>query len=146
MLRGYSRRTLTAEEVTKTCEVLLAAALHRRCNYWLLDGRVSHHQQPVELHEWLEHDYYPRVRAQLGQSPCIAFLVDPRQWPSLQQFGHSAPLEWPALEARVGWFQEEAAALAWLRAQGAHARERKKMQAATARPDRSRGEQLIFNF
>ncbi|WP_426059224.1 hypothetical protein [Hymenobacter sp. B1770] len=145
LLRGRTRRALTAEEITKTCEVLLAAALRRRCRYWLLDGRVSPQEQPVELHEWLEEDYFPRVRAQLGQTPCIALLVAPSMWQGLQQPGYDPLGAWPAWGARVGWFKDEEPALAWLRQQGAQESGHKSVL-TPGTGHKSRVEQLQFNF
>ncbi|MFC7668820.1 hypothetical protein ACFQT0_16685 [Hymenobacter humi] len=146
-MRGRSRRTLSAEEVTLTCEVLLAAALHRRCAYWLLDGRVSRQEQPVELHEWLHEEYFPRVRTELGQPPCIALLVAPVFYKQLLAMAHNAPVEWPTWGARVNCFKEEDAALAWLRQQGAQERERTRLLAAsTGTKGAWSGKQLSFHF
>ncbi|SFP88433.1 hypothetical protein [Hymenobacter arizonensis] len=145
LLRGRTRRALTAEEITKTCEVLLAAALRRRCRYWLLDGRVSPQEQPAALHEWLEEDYFPRVRAQLGLFPCIAMVVAPSMWQGLQQPSLDPLSAWPAWGARVGWFKEEEPALAWLRKQGAHECGPKSML-PPALDYKKQGEQLRFNF
>lgn len=149
LLRGRTRRALSAEEVTKTCEFLLAIARRRRCPYWLLDGRESLLTQPLELHEWLQADYFPRVRVQLGQPPCIALLVAPDLCSDLQQPGYEATItEWPAWGARVGWFTEESTALAWLRRQEAHARERHQQLAPSAprMGPAAAGGQLRFNF
>lgn len=145
LLRGRTRRALTAEEVTRTCEVLLAAALRRRCSFWLLDGRVNTNPHPMELHEWLQEDYFPRVRAQLGQPPCIALLVAPSLWQGLTQIGLDAPAEWPSRGVRVGWFQEERDALAWLRYQGARERSRSQLAGKAPEPVWG-GQQLSFDF
>ncbi|ALW83958.1 hypothetical protein AUC43_01885 [Hymenobacter sedentarius] len=147
LLRGRLKRALSAEEVTKTCEVLLATATRRRCRYWLLDGRESSNAQPPQLHEWLEEDYFPRVRAQLGHPPCIALLVAPSLWQDLPKLGQEPVSEWPTWAARVGWFKEEEPALAWLQKHGAHERERQRLLAAsTGTASTWRGEQLRFNF
>lgn len=147
LLRGRTRRALTAEEITKTCEVLLAAALHRRCSFWLLDGRVSTTAHPAELHEWLQEDFFPRVRAQLGQPPCIALLVAPCLWQGMAGAGLHAPTQWPAWGARVGWFKEERDALVWLRHQGAQERSRLQLAGAEMQPaGRGKHQQLSFNF
>ena len=145
LLRGRTRRALTAEEITKTCEVLLAAALRRRCSFWLLDGRVNTTAHPMELHEWLQEDYFPRVRAQLGQLPCIALLVAPAMWQGLSQLGVNWPAEWPSWGARVGWFKEERDALAWLRQQGAQNRNRSQLTGRVPEPVWG-GKQLAFDF
>jgi hypothetical protein len=147
LLRGRTRRALSAEEITKTCEVLLAVALRRRCRYWLVDGRVSPDSPPLALHEWLQEDYFPRVRAQLGKAPCIALVVAPTLWQGLEQPGCDSLPEWPMWGARVGWFKEEGAALAWLRQQEAFERENTRLCNWSADEQLDcRGKQLCFNF
>ncbi|OGX86955.1 hypothetical protein BEN48_00945 [Hymenobacter glacialis] len=147
LLRGRTRRALTAEEVTKTCEVLLAAALRRRCSFWLLDGRVNTTAHTAELHEWLQEDYFPRVRAQLGHPPCIALLVAPCLWHDMASIGLDAPAQWPMWGARVGWFREERDALEWLRHQGAQARTRLQLTGEEWQPlIAGQYQQLSFNF
>ncbi|OGX85157.1 hypothetical protein BEN47_02160 [Hymenobacter lapidarius] len=147
LLRGRTRRALTAEEITRTCEVLLAAAIRRRCAFWLLDGRVNTTVHPAELHEWLQEDYFPRVRVQLGQPPCIALLVAPCLWQDMFSMGLDAPAQWPTWSARVGWFKEERDALAWLRHQGAQARTRLQLAGEERQPlQAGQYQQLSFNF
>ncbi len=147
LLRGRTRRALTAEEITKTCEVLLAAALRRKCSFWLLDGRVNTTAHSAELHDWLQEDYFPRVRAQLGQPPCIALLVAPGLWHDMSDMGLDAPAPWPMWGARVGWFKEEPAALEWLRHQGAQARTRLQLAGEERQPLLAgQYQQLSFNF
>lgn len=46
VLRGASLRALSAEEITESCELLLATAEAHLCPYWLLDGRHHRREQP----------------------------------------------------------------------------------------------------
>ncbi|WP_188559847.1 hypothetical protein [Hymenobacter glacieicola] len=117
VLRGRNPRALSAEEVTETCELLLAAAAQHRCPYWLLDGRANAEHQPVELHEWMREEYFPRVRAVLGQQLQVAFLVKPAVWHGLRERGYEAPQDWASFALHAGWFTEELPALAWLQRQ-----------------------------
>ena len=114
LLRGYNQRPLSAEEITHTCEALLATALHYDCRHWLLDGRSHQQAQPRELHEWMQEEYFPRVRAHLKGQPCIAFLVPRFVWEGLPAQGYENPLDSFAHDVRMGWFTAEEEALAWL--------------------------------
>ncbi|TGE24995.1 hypothetical protein E5K00_07285 [Hymenobacter aquaticus] len=119
LLTGISQRALHAEEITETCEVLLAAAARHHCPYWLLDGRANPCEQPATLHEWMREDYFPRVRAVLGRQPQVAFLVAPNLWPGLPQRGYGPPHCWESTMLHAAWFCEEDPAQAWLRRQRA---------------------------
>ena len=116
LLRGISLRTLSAEEVTEGAELMLKAARQQNCPYWLLDGRRHEHPQPPALHHWMQEEYFPRVRARLGQQPCLAFLALPMGQQSEQPEQLNVPLlqEWQTPAVRMGWFTDEAAARAWL--------------------------------
>jgi hypothetical protein len=113
-VRGCDLRPLSAEEITETCEVLLATARHYECQYWLLDGRSHQRAQPQALHHWMQEEYFPRVRAALGGQPCIAFLVPPFVWEGLPAQGYAQPLDSLAHGVRMGWFTQEQEALHWL--------------------------------
>ncbi|MBC6609244.1 hypothetical protein H8B13_20665 [Hymenobacter sp. BT188] len=130
LLKGRDRRPLSAEEITETCEVLLATAAHYRCRYWLLDGRAHQQAQPQELHAWMQEEYFPRVRAALGGQPCIAFLVPFFVWEGLSAQGYAQPLDSLAHGVRMGWFTQEEEALAWL----ARQRERQGNQTRYQKP------------
>jgi hypothetical protein len=114
LIRGRNQRLLQAEEVTETCELLLATALRHACPYWLLDGRSHQQEQPQALHNWMREEYFPRVASQLEQPVCIAFLVPGAVWAGLQAKGYDDPLDWHSPVARLGWFTEEGPALVWL--------------------------------
>jgi hypothetical protein len=117
LLRGSNPRTLSPVEITETCELLLATAEKHQCPYWLLDGRANAQHQPVELHEWMRDEYFPRVRATLGQRPHVAFLVAPEVWQGLNERGYEAPQDWTSFALHAGWFTEEPLAVAWLQLQ-----------------------------
>ena len=112
LVRGTSLRTLSAEEMTESAELLLRTARGQGCPFWLLDGRLHERPQPPALHLWMQEEFFPRVRAELGQQPCVAFLGLP-----IGQSGSSetALREWNTPAVRMNWFTDEAAALAWLR-------------------------------
>ena len=114
VLRGAAQRPLTAEEMTESCEWLLAQAQERACPYWLLDGRRHTGNQPLALHQWMQEEYFPRVRQALGRVPCVAFLVSAPVWAGLRSRGYDNPLDWHTPTARLGWFTDEAPARAWL--------------------------------
>lgn len=114
LIRGRSLRPLNAEEITVTCELLLATARHHSCAFWLLDGREHVRDQPQCLHDWMREEYLPRVRQVLGQTPCVAFLLPPAVWAGLPARGYPQPLDWQAHAACLGWFTDEAPALVWL--------------------------------
>lgn len=117
VLRGRNPRALQPEEVTEACELLLVAAAQHRCPYWLLDGRANDQHQPVELHDWMREEYFPRARAVLGQQLQVAFLVTPDVWQGLQARGYEAPQDWASFALHAGWFTEEPLALTWLHMQ-----------------------------
>ncbi|GAB3297818.1 hypothetical protein [Hymenobacter tenuis] len=56
LLQGRDLRPLSAEEVTETCELLLATARLHQCRYWLLDGRSHQQAQPQALQEWMQEE------------------------------------------------------------------------------------------
>ncbi|MCC3160477.1 hypothetical protein LJ737_24785 [Hymenobacter sp. 15J16-1T3B] len=114
LLRGRDTRPLSAEEITETCELLLATAQRYECSYWLLDGRSHQGEQPRELHDWMREEYFPRVRRELAKPPCIAFLVPPFVWAGLVAQGYEQPLNDFSHGVHMGWFTDEAPALAWL--------------------------------
>ena len=113
LLQGTSLRTLSAEEMTEGAELMLDTARQQNCRYWLLDGRRHERPQPPALHHWMQEEYFPRVRAKLGQKPCVAFLALPvdQQQASLAK---AALQQWQTPAVRMGWFTSEAAARAWL--------------------------------
>jgi hypothetical protein len=112
LLQGTSLRTLSAEEMTESAELLLNTAQRQRCPFWLLDGRLHERPQPPALHLWMQEEYFPRVRAELGQQACVAFLG----LPSARQRGAEATLrEWNTPAVRMNWFIDETAARTWLR-------------------------------
>ena len=117
LLYGGNQRPLSAEEITETCELLLASARRLRCPYWLLDGRSHQREQPQELHDWMREEYFPRVREQLGVRPSVAFLVPHVVWTGLPGKGYDDPTNLPAKDAHMAWFTSEDDARRWLAAQ-----------------------------
>ncbi|MCC3153204.1 hypothetical protein Q3A66_09600 [Hymenobacter sp. BT770] len=120
LVRGAGQRPLSAEEVTESCELLLAMAQRHQCTCWLLDGRHHQREQPQELHDWLREEYLPRVRAVLGRPFFIAFLVPPFVWAGLLAKGYSDPQDWHTHAVHLAWFTHEAPALEWLAQQRDH--------------------------
>lgn len=114
LLRGTSLRALNGEEMTEACEVLLAVARQQECACWLLDGRANPGGQPLPVRKWLREEFFPRVRAVLGQPLYVAYLVTPALRRDLDERGFGRDEELHPLVGRVGWFVEEAQALAWL--------------------------------
>ncbi len=117
LLRAGATRALTFAEVMETLEVLLVHAAHHRCPYWVVDRRIGPHEEPAELHSWMQEDYFPRVRAVLGQPPQVAFLVTPAELARLQAHRATAPQDWHTPAVHFGWFTQPPAAAAWLQAQ-----------------------------
>lgn len=113
LVGGTSLRSLSAEEMTEVAELLLTAARQQNCPYWLLDGRRHVRPQPPALHHWMQEEYFPRVRAELGQPPCIAFLALPTA-PQQPMPDEAALRAWQTPAVRMGWFTDEAPARAWL--------------------------------
>ena len=114
LLRGRHLRPLRAEEVTESCELLLAAAQRWDCTRWLLDGRATPYGQPPALRHWLREEYWPRVQATLGRAVRVAFWVTPAVRLELDRLGYQQAEALPLGVGHVGWFTEESAALAWL--------------------------------
>jgi hypothetical protein len=119
LLTGRNDRPLTAEEITETCELLLAAATQQACPYWLLDGRSHQQAQPQALHDWMLEEFFPRAQARLGRVVCVAFLVPPFVLAGLPSLGYQEPHNWLTPSARMGWFSEVPSAQAWLAQQRA---------------------------
>jgi len=111
LLRGTSLRTLSAEEMTESAELMLDAARQHSCPYWLLDGRLHGQPQPPALHHWMQEEYFPRVRAALGQQLCVAFLALPTSHLQARPSG-AALSEWNSPAVRLCWFATESAARA----------------------------------
>lgn len=114
MLHATSLRTLSAEEMTESAELMLEAARQYNCPYWLLDGRRHERPQPRALHYWMQEEYFPRVWAALGQQICVAFLALPAGQLPQAEHNDTTLQEWQMPAVRMGWFVEEAPARAWL--------------------------------
>ena len=114
LLLGRHRRALQAEEVTETCELLLALARQCNCTRWLLDGRATPYGQPAALRTWLREEYWPRVRAALGRPVRVAFVVTPAVRHQLDRQGYPGSEALPSGAGHVGWFIGEADARGWL--------------------------------
>jgi hypothetical protein len=116
---GVGQRPLSAEEITHSCELLLATARRHACPYWLLDGRHHRGTPTAALHAWIREEYFPRVRDVLGRPVCVAFLVPPEVQKRLGDKGYVDPLDEHSPAARMAWFTDEALARAWLARQRA---------------------------
>ena len=114
LLRGCNSRQLCAEEITETCELLLATARRYACRYWLLDGRSHQQAQPQALHDWMQDEYFPRISRELGPGACLCFLVPKPVWTGLPALGYGPLQDGFIHGVRTGWFTEEEAALDWL--------------------------------
>ena len=114
LLRGVARRALSAEEYTEVCELLLAAARHYGCADWLLDLRANPQPPPLALQHWLRDEYLPRAAQGLGRAVHMAFLVVPEVRHALGRLGYPARLTLGPGAGQLGWFTDEAPALAWL--------------------------------
>ena len=68
------------EEITHSCELLLATARRHACPYWLPGGRHHWGEPTAALHAWMREEYFPKVRAALGRPVCVALLVPPAVW------------------------------------------------------------------
>ncbi|RFP64336.1 hypothetical protein D0N36_14880 [Hymenobacter lapidiphilus] len=119
LLRGCNSRRLSAEEITETCELLLATARHYACRYWLLDGRSHQQAQPQALHDWMRDEYFPRISRELGSGACLCFLVPEPVWAGLPALGYGQLQNGFVHGVRMGWFTDEVAALDWLAKQRA---------------------------
>ncbi|NVO86409.1 hypothetical protein [Hymenobacter terrestris] len=117
LLRASATRALTFAEVMETLEVLLVHAAHHRCPYWVVDRRSGPNEEPAELHSWMQEDYFPRVRAVLGQPPQVAFVVTPAELARLQEHRATALQDWHTPVVHFGWFTQLPAAVAWLQVQ-----------------------------
>jgi len=118
LLRGRVLRPLSVAEFTEACELLLAQARRHHCPYWLLDGRADEPVRPAGVYGWLNDEFLPRLRAALGQAPCLAFVAEPHFWQNLEahSYGPLAPAQ-SSPSAHIGWFTDEAAAMDWLATQ-----------------------------
>jgi hypothetical protein len=94
--------------------LFLATAQATGCAHWLIDRRTHPRQHPAALHEWMHHDFLPRVRTALGRPLHVAFLAAPAECARLHQLQHDRPQDWHFPALRLGWFATEADALAWL--------------------------------
>jgi hypothetical protein len=113
LVRGTVLRPLSTLEFTEACEMLLAAALKHRCPYWLLDGRADTDARPLDVYEWLNDEFLPRVHRELGRVPTLAFIARPEFWHALRARSFAPPMV-IAGTFRAGWFTEECAAMRWL--------------------------------
>ncbi len=114
MLRGTDQRAMSPEEITESYELLLATARQHTCPYWLLDGRHHHQEQPQALQDWMQEEFFPRVREALGEPAHVAFLVLPLVWASISARGYDELADWYVQAAHLAWFTDEGAARAWL--------------------------------
>lgn len=115
LLRGKVLRPLTVQEFTEAGEILLTEARRQDCPYWLLDGRADLPRRQPALYDWLEDEYLPRVRRELGRLPVVALLATASVWQQVQAQGNAAPTRSVLSAAfRLQWFTEEPPALAWI--------------------------------
>jgi hypothetical protein len=115
VLRGTVLCTLTAVELTESCELVLAIAQRHSCPFWILDGRADDIGHQNDVYDWIREEFLPRAYHVLGRIPYVAFLAQPKFWEALQA-RHYAPLD-PVAAAtvfRTSWFVQEEEALAWL--------------------------------
>ena len=111
-------RPLSAGEFTAAAELMRALAQRHRCLYWLLDSRAGANIRLPDVCDRLTDESLPRARPDLGRSPCIAFLAEPRFWQALQE-DYPPRQAVPAVLFRAGSFTQETEALGWLAAQRA---------------------------
>ena len=114
LLRGYLLRSLSAQELTEACEMMLMAALRHDCRYWLLNGSADCRRPPFDVHSWLEEEYLPRVLAALGRPPCLAYVL-PLHWQKGPGMSHGALTNTaPTAMHQMKLFENEASAISWL--------------------------------
>lgn len=113
VLRGTVLQPLSALEFTEACEMLLHAARHHRCPYWLLDGRADANFRTPDVYEWLGDEFLPRVQRELGRMPMLAFLARA----GFRRKLHAQNAALPTVVGgafRSAWFTDESTALDWL--------------------------------
>ena len=114
LLRGCLLRSLSGQELTEACEMMLTAALRHNCRYWLLNGSANCCRPPFDMHSWLEEEYLPRVLAALGRPPCLAYIL-PLHWQEELGMGCWASANTAQLAMhRTELFENEAPAISWL--------------------------------
>ena len=117
LIIGRWLKDLPPPELQGTYEAMLAAAqAHGNCRFWLLDLR----RRPVagpDLNAWFRDQFSPRIAAALNGPLFTAYLAGPHQRPAAESnamelyFRREA-----AVDAFPQLFENEAEAMAWLRA------------------------------
>lgn len=118
LIIGRWLKELPPPELQGTYEAMLAAAqTNGNCRFWLLDLR----RRPVagpDLNAWFRDQFSPRIAAALNGPLFTAYLAGPHQRPAAESdemelyFRREA-----AVDAYPQLFENEAEAMAWLRAE-----------------------------
>ena len=115
LLRGQVHRPMTESEFTEACELMLVLAQRQHCPFWLLDSQRDANTRAPDVYDWLTDEFLPRVRRNLGQAPCIAFVAPASFWHELQATA-PLPLAQPGVAYRARAFTQEFEAQEWLQA------------------------------
>lgn len=118
MLVGRWLLALPPPELQQTYEAMLAAAKDSgNCRFWLLDLR----RRPLAgqaLNAWFAEQFTPKLAATLGGPLFSAYLAGPQQHPATGSDEMELYLRHAAtLDSYPLFFDEEAAAMTWLREQ-----------------------------
>ena len=115
MLVARWLRPVSAAETREGYLQILEAARQSHCPYWLLDGR-RRLPADAETTRWGFEEYFPHLRAQVGQVVFLSQLISP----AYQQVTHTIAAfqqneHNPSPAYRMRLFNDEAQAVAWLR-------------------------------
>lgn len=115
MLVARWQRSVTGSETRAGYQLILDAAQHDGCNYWLLDGR---RRQPAdaETTHWGFYEFFPSIGPQLGKRVFMSqllslFYQQLTEGMVVFQQHENQPLN----QYRMRRFDDEAKAVAWLR-------------------------------
>ncbi|QNH60490.1 hypothetical protein [Hymenobacter sediminicola] len=115
MLVARWLRPVSGAETQEGYHFILEAARQSQCPYWLLDGR-RRLPADAETTKWGFEEYFPHLRAQLGQPVFLSQLISP----TYQLVTQAIPVfqeneSNPTHTYRMRRFNDEAQAVEWLR-------------------------------
>ena len=120
MLVARWLRPVSSAETREGYHFILKAGRHFSCPYWLLDSR-RRLPADAETTDWGLFEFFPQISPQMGQRVYLSQLLSP----SYQQVTQSLPvfqqLESTPQTYQMRRFNDEAQAVAWLRASQQHA-------------------------
>ena len=115
LLIGRWLSSVTDMQLRAGYETMRLAAVHHKCNHWLMDARRRTDRR-LNGPEWVVTEFLPQVQKEMGHRLCVAFLVLPSHLQEIEANAEApeARLPKPGALLQFARFIDEGAANAWL--------------------------------